>query len=136
MSTKSSQPLLIAGDRLLLVLDAIYAVFEPVNGIDGHRARAVIRRSLESKQHSFPILGLLALAYVYRQLDRDGMLRELLHTAEQSRLSTITFDARVLLNPIHADPYPEATEQLELVFTAIASGELTEADFKTVDVPL
>ncbi len=122
---------MIRGDRLLLALDVLWGMLGDVPGIDGHRAIAVVDSLLGIEPPNF---GSSALSYATKRIDDDGTLRKLLRSAAAARLSAVDFDVLVLLNSIDPGPYPESIGCLERFFGAIASGELTEADFREGDV--
>lgn len=121
------KPLMIRGDRLLLALHALSTMFDhhPVAGMSSMRVRRAINRLLNRPPNG----DCPPLAYAHGQLDPADMLRLVLRTGGDT-LSAVTFDARVLLDRVHSGNYLHVPEYLERFFTAIASGELTEKDFR------
>lgn len=139
MATKEKKtekkPLMIRGDRLLLALDALRGLFEPVPGIDPERTRRAIASLLGRE----PDCDLSGIVYAACQIDRDGTLRKVLRSCgsqigsggSRPGLRRVEFDVSVLLGDVNAGSYRHALEHLEVFFLAVAGGDFTEATFRS-----
>lgn len=131
---ESLEPLMIRGDRLLLALDALRGIFEPVPGIDPKRTRKAIASLLGRE----PDCDLSGIVYVACQIDHDGTLRKVLrscrsHGSGGSRpgLQRVEFDVSVFLpDDATSIDHRHALEHLEVFFLTVAGGDFTEATFR------
>lgn len=122
---ESLPPLMIRVDRLLFALDVlgfIVADYDreddvPATTFSSHRCHAACRK-----------LGVDFRDFLWYEDSELGVLHGFL-SMNRKQLAELTIDAGVVISAVH-DTGPAGVEATKKLLSAIASGELTEDDFK------